>query len=53
MYLENFEVLDVLVLQFGIELDLLQGHRSGKQHVHELAVAATCERNEFQLSTSE
>jgi hypothetical protein len=41
-YLQNFEVLDVLVFEVGLELDLLQGHRAGKEHVHELAVCATC-----------
>jgi hypothetical protein len=32
------------VLQVGLELDLLEGHGSGEQHVHELAVGGTCRR---------
>ena len=36
--LQHFEVVDVLVLQLGVELDLLEHHGAGKQHVHELAV---------------
>ena len=41
VYLENLEVLDVLVLQVGLELDLFEEHRPGKEHVHELAVGGT------------
>ena len=36
--LQHFEVVDVLVLQLGVELDLLEHHGAGEQHVHELAV---------------
>lgn len=36
--LQHFEVVDILVLQLGVELDLLEHHRAGEQHVHELAV---------------
>lgn len=38
-YLENLEILDVLVLQIGLEFHLLEDDRSGKEHVHELAVS--------------
>ena len=37
-YLQHFEVVDILVLQLGVELDLLEHHRPGEQHVHELAI---------------
>ena len=36
--LQHFEVVDILVLQLGVELDLLEHHGPGEQHVHELAV---------------
>ena len=36
--LQHFEVVDVLVLQLGVELDLLEHHGAGEEHVHELAV---------------
>ena len=43
-YLKELEVLDVLVFEIGLELDFLQGDRTGKEHVHELAVCGTCEK---------
>ena len=38
LYLQHFEVVDVLVLELGVELDLLEHHGAGEEHVHELAV---------------
>lgn len=40
--LQDFEVLNVLVLQIGAEFDSLHRHRTGEQHVHVLAVGGTC-----------
>lgn len=39
--LEQLEVMDVFVLQFGTKLHFLQRQRTVKQHVHELAVCST------------
>ena len=38
LYLQHFEVVDVLMLQLGVELDLLEHHRAREEHVHELTV---------------
>ena len=38
LYLQHFEVVDVLMLQLRVELDLLEHHRAGEEHVHELTI---------------
>lgn len=40
--LQEFEVVDVFMLQFGLELDLLKTDAARKQHVHELTVRRSC-----------
>lgn len=39
--LENFEILYILVLQVGLELDPLQRYTAREEHVHELTVDRT------------
>lgn len=39
--LQQLEVVDIFMLQFGSKLDLLQGNRVLEEHVHELAVRSS------------
>lgn len=40
--LQEFEVVDVFMLQLGLEFHLLKTDTAGKQHVHELTVRCSC-----------
>lgn len=43
--LQEFEVVDVFMLQLGLEFHLLKTDAAGKQHVHELTVRCSCKEN--------
>ena len=40
--MKQLEVVEILVLQLGVELDPLERDGAGEEHVHELAVRGPC-----------